>query len=90
MTNRAAQLTSARRLRHQPFALDQVTVAMRAEVACWSIGPDSRGEALRGIMRFLAAVPPGSGCTVQQWWEQLRPELFPRWFSDTSPNHSWV
>ena len=61
MTSRAAQLTSARRLRHQPFVLDEVTAAMRAEVASWSNGPDSRGEALRGITRFLAAVPPGEG-----------------------------
>ena len=34
---------------------------MRAEVASWSNGPDSRGEALAAITRFLAAVPPGSG-----------------------------
>jgi hypothetical protein len=78
MTSRVAQLNSARRLRHQPFVLDQVTAAMRAEVASWSNGPDSRGEALRGIMRFLAAVPPGSGCTVQQWWDRLGPELLPQ------------
>src|SRR5664279_20257 len=29
-------------------------------------------------MRFLAAVPTGSGCTVQQWWDRLGPELFPQ------------
>jgi len=78
MTGRVAQLDSARRLRHQLFARDEVAGAMRAEVACWSNGRDSRGEALRGIMRFLAAVPAGNGCTLQQWWEQLQPELLPR------------
>jgi len=76
--SRAAQLMSARRLRHQPFALDEVTAALRTEVASWSSGPKSRRAAWGGVRRFLAAHSTGEGLTVQQWWDRLEPDLFPR------------
>ena len=74
--SRAAQLMSARRLRHQPFALDEVTAALRTEVASWSSGPKSRRAAWGGVRRFLAAHSTGEGLTVQQWWDRLEPDLF--------------
>jgi hypothetical protein len=77
MTGRAAQLMSARRLRHQQFVLDKVAAAMRTEVASWSSGQKSRRAAWVGIKRFLAANPIGEGLTVQQWWDRLEPDLFP-------------
>ena|SRR5664279_5266881 len=77
MTGRAAQLMSARRSRHEPFALDEITAALRTEVASWSSGPKSRRAAWGGVRRFLATYPTGAGFTVQQWWDRLEPDLFP-------------
>lgn len=76
MTGRSAQLTSARQLRDQQFALGEITAAVQAEVAIWSSGSKSRREAWVGIQRFLAANPTGEGLTVQQWWDRLEPDLF--------------
>jgi site-specific recombinase XerD len=71
MSDRAARLAAARRLRHEPFDQQRLLAAVHAETGSWSCDRRRRREAFVATSTLITEPSAGQGVSLQRWWEDI-------------------